>query len=33
MREQLLGWARPSWAPAATLVSGWFSDEDAVYDE
>ena len=33
MREQLLEWSHPSWAPAATLVSGWFSDEDTVYDE
>jgi len=33
LRERLLGWARPSWAPRASLVSDWFSDEDAEYDE
>lgn len=33
LRERLLGWSRPSWAPSATLVSDWFSDEDSVYDE
>jgi hypothetical protein len=33
LRERLLGWARPSWAPRASLVADWFSDEDALYDE
>ena len=33
LRERYLGWSRPSWAPSATLVSDWFSDEDSVYDE
>ena len=32
LRKELLGWARPSWAPKATLVSDWFSDEDQIYD-
>jgi hypothetical protein len=33
LREELLGWVRPSWAPGATLVADWLSDEDAIYDE
>ena len=33
LREQLLGWSRPSWAPSASFMSDWFSDEDRVYDE
>jgi len=33
LREELLGWARPSWAPGATLTSDWFSEEDSVYDD
>jgi hypothetical protein len=33
LRERLLGSARPSWAPRASLVSDWFSDDDAEYDE
>ncbi|MGH8975667.1 MAG: hypothetical protein ACRD0C_20985 [Acidimicrobiia bacterium] len=33
LRERLLGWARPAWAPRASLVSDWFSDEDADYDQ
>ena len=33
VREELLGWARPAWAPSAALVSDWFSEEDAVYDD
>ena len=33
LRERLLGWVRPAWAPAASLVSDWFSDEDAGYDQ
>lgn len=33
LREELLGWARPSWAPRATLVADWFSDEDRIYDD
>jgi hypothetical protein len=32
LREGLLGWARPPWAPRASLVSDWFSEEDADYD-
>jgi hypothetical protein len=32
LREQYLGWARPSWAPSATLVSDWILEEDAGYD-
>ena len=33
LREELLGWARPSWAPTAASVSDWFSPDDSVYDE
>lgn len=33
LREELLGWKRPSWAPKAVSTSEWFSDEDAVYDD
>jgi inorganic triphosphatase YgiF len=33
LREELLGWARPSWAPNAGLVADWFSDDDAAYDD
>lgn len=34
LREDLLGWRRPSWAPSASLTSDWFSDEDAaLYDD
>ncbi len=33
LREELLGWTRPSWAPDAALVADWFSDEDEAYDE
>lgn len=33
LREELLGWARPSWAPSASLTSDWFSEEDSVYDD
>jgi hypothetical protein len=33
LREELLGWVRPPWAPGAGLVADWFSDEDAAYDE
>jgi hypothetical protein len=33
LREEVLGWPRPSWAPRATHVADWFSAEDAVYDE
>jgi hypothetical protein len=33
LREEFLGLVRPSWAPNATLVAEWFSDDDAVYDE
>jgi len=33
LREELLAWSRPPWAPVATLVADWFSAEDAVYDD
>ncbi|MEO7296616.1 MAG: hypothetical protein ABIZ57_10775 [Candidatus Limnocylindria bacterium] len=33
LREDLLGWTRPSWVPSAALTSDWFSEEDAVYDD
>ncbi|GAC1376828.1 MAG: hypothetical protein NVSMB4_05920 [Acidimicrobiales bacterium] len=33
LREELLGWRRPAWAPDAALVADWFSDEDRAYDE
>lgn len=33
LREELLDWPRPPWAPSATLTADWFSDEDAVYDD
>jgi len=33
LREELLGWSRPAWAPPASLVSDWFSEEDRVYDD
>jgi hypothetical protein len=33
VREELLGWARPPWAPTAALVPDWFSEEDRVYDD
>jgi len=33
LREELLGWARPSWAPDAALVADWFSPEDESYDD
>jgi hypothetical protein len=33
LREALLGWARPSWAPDAALVADWFSEEDRSYDD
>lgn len=33
LREELLGWARPAWAPNAALVADWFSDEDRIYDK
>ena len=32
LRERLLGWTRPSWAPPATLVSDWILEEDPGYD-
>jgi hypothetical protein len=28
LRETLLGWHRPTWAPAATQVSDWFLEEE-----
>lgn len=33
LREELLGWTRPSWVPSASFAADWFSEEDAVYDE
>lgn len=33
LREDLLNWARPSWAPSAALTSDWFSEEDEIYDD
>ena len=33
VRQELLGWTRPPWAPSATLAADWFSDEDTVYDD
>ncbi|CAN5318911.1 hypothetical protein BH20ACT3_BH20ACT3_04230 [soil metagenome] len=33
LREELLGWSRPSWAPSAALVADWFSDADTIYDD
>jgi hypothetical protein len=33
LRETLLRWPRPTWAPGAALVADWFSVEDAVYDD
>jgi hypothetical protein len=33
VREELLGWTRPPWAPSAAQVADWFSDEDRVYDD
>jgi hypothetical protein len=33
LREEVLGWVRPSWAPGATMVADWLSDEDSIYDE
>jgi hypothetical protein len=33
LREELLGWARPPWAPDAALVADWFSEEDRSFDE
>jgi hypothetical protein len=33
VRQEVLGWPRPPWAPRATHVADWFSPEDATYDE
>lgn len=33
VRENLLAWARPPWAPPATLVSDWILEEDPGYDD
>jgi hypothetical protein len=33
VREELFGQRRPVWAPRASLVAAWFSDEDALYDD
>ena len=32
LREHLLGWIRPPWAPPATLVSDWILEEDPGYE-
>lgn len=32
LRERLLGWTRPPWAPPATFVSDWILEEDPGYD-
>lgn len=32
-RSELLGWSRPAWAPRASLIADWFSDEDRIYDD
>ena len=33
LREELLHWRRPAWAPSAASVADWFSVEDADYDQ
>jgi hypothetical protein len=33
LRERFLGWSRPASTPRASLVTDWFSDEDAEYDQ
>jgi hypothetical protein len=33
LRERLLGWTRPPWAPPATLVTDWILEEDPGYEE
>jgi hypothetical protein len=33
LRQRLLGWSRPASTPRASLVTDWFSDEDADYDQ
>jgi hypothetical protein len=33
LRERLMGWARPPWAPPATSVSDWILEEDPGYDD
>jgi hypothetical protein len=33
LRERFLGWSRPASTPRASLVTDWFSDEDADYDQ
>lgn len=33
LREELLGWSRPTALPSALQMAEWFSDEDAVYDD
>lgn len=32
IRDELLGWPRPEWAPRAATISDWFSEEDQDYD-
>lgn len=33
LRERLLGWTRPPWAPPATLVSDWILEDDPGYED
>jgi hypothetical protein len=33
LRGELFRWTRPAWAPSASLVADWFSEEDRVYDK
>lgn len=33
LREELLGWARPTSLPGAGSVTDWFSEEDEIYDK
>lgn len=33
LREELMGWARPTTLPGPALVADWFSKEDEVYDK
>ena len=33
LRERYFGWSRPASTPGASLVTDWFSEEDADYDQ
>lgn len=33
LREELLGWVRPTSLPSASSVTDWFSKEDEIYDK